>query len=315
MKNTLPKICVIQAPCKINLHLEIGEKRPDGFHNLRSIFAALALSDTLRFESLSGAGESALSINQQTGGEVIAPRDNLVLKAVSLFRRRSGFRPALRIHLDKRIPVGAGLGGGSSDAASTLLALNLLSGKALPMRELKEMAALLGSDVPFFLAGGTAFTSGRGERLARLKTPAGFWVLLVKPPFSSGTANAYRLLDEARERGSLEGKPPQKQKPLSKKNLTGALETSPAEWPFYNDFLPVFLGGNAENAGIYRDILERLREAGALFSGLSGSGSCCFGIFSAEKMAKKAEICFFSTKNEAKLTFFIAQRAHPILEY
>jgi len=324
-----PRICTIDAPCKINLHLSIGERRPDGFHSLESIFATLALSDTLRFECVGNGGESVLSINHEIShepsgddeadGQIIPQEENLVLKAVSLFREWTGFSSALDIRLDKRIPVGAGLGGGSSDAASTLLALNLLAGQALPMEKLSEMAAILGSDVPFFLYQGAAFVSGRGERVEPVRSPEGLWVILVKPPFFSDTTCAYGLLDEVREGRAAGNLLADK---LSKETLVWALENDPGTWPFYNDFLPVFLSfaplrndRRGANAGIYRAILEDLRKAGASFAGLSGAGSCCFGVFGTEEMAKIAEKELSRGKNHINLTFFLAQKANAILEY
>jgi len=317
-------VCVIEAPCKINLHLSIGEKRNDGFHNLQSIFVPLALADTLRFECCS-AGEDTLSVNylltdswrlsssQSTHCQISAKlEENLVLRAVSLFRRRIGFESALRIRLDKRIPASAGLGGGSSDAASALLALNVLAGGPFSAHELLEMAAVLGSDVPFFLSGGAAFVSGRGERVEPIKTPEGLWALLVKPPFSSDTANSYRILDEARERPVQEKLPQEK---LSSEALIRALQSPPQTWPFYNDFLPVFLAQGGKKAAAYRTILDDLRNAGASFAGLSGSGSCCFGIFTSEKTARNAENALSCTKNDINLTFFLAQKPNGVVKY
>jgi len=308
MKGKPARVCVIQAPCKINLHLGIGEKRPDGFHDLESIFVPLALCDTLRFERI-GTGGDVLSLHSEIAGISIKPEENLVLKALSLFRRHTGFDAALSIRLEKRIPAGAGLGGGSSDAASALLALNLLAGKPLSMEELSPLAALLGSDVPFFLGGGAAFVTGRGERVQPLKSPGALWVLLVKPPFSSDTARSYRLLDESRE---LE---PAREEILSREALIQALEHAPRTWPFRNDFLPVFLGKNGAHANDYRSILEELRETGALFSGLSGSGSCCFGIFDEREMVERAKKELSGGKNYVNCTFFLAQKADAVLEY
>jgi 4-diphosphocytidyl-2-C-methyl-D-erythritol kinase len=319
MEKRLAGICTIDAPCKINLHLGIGKKRPDGFHEISGIFASLALADTLRFECTGGEGESVLSVNCAPSIGVIKPENNLVLRALALFRERTGYKNALNIDLDKRIPVGAGLGGGSSDAASSLLALNLLAGEPLSGEELKSLAALLGSDVPFFLdnGGGAAFVSGRGELVEPVKAPAGLWVVLVKPPFSSDTASAYRLLDEARESAFL-----QNSSHKDTKALIRALEDDPGTWPFFNDFLPVFLdfapSQNPQaraNAGVYRSILDELRKAGASFAGLSGSGSCCFGVFSNEKMAEKTKKELSGAKNDVKLTFFLARNAKPVLKW
>ena len=323
MTETPFKVCIIEAPAKINLHLKIGEKRPDGYHDLESIFVPLAFGDTLRFQAVN---------------TVFCPisHDDLIWKAVSLFRERSGCGFGLGIEVEKRIPLGAGLGGGSSDAASTLIALNLLAGGIFSMEELHEMAAFLGSDVPFFLYDGAAFVSGRGEIIKPVKTPENLWVVLVKPPFSSNTAAAFQMLDYSRmDKGTLYGesvspkpfsqKPVSQktvsQKPVSQKRLIRALKKNPLSWPYFNDFLPLFLGLNPAapkeagvNAGILDANLEALREAGASFTGLSGSGSTCFGVFSSKEKAEKAEKSLSGQENFTKLSFFLARKTDPVLE-
>lgn len=349
------RACVIEAPCKINLHLSIGEQRPDGFHALESLFASLALADTLRFERAGKDGECGVTTHWEgrgesssgcgaLPGEKIPLEKNLVYRAVMLFRERTGFRAGLNIHLHKRIPAGAGLGGGSSDAASTLLAMDALAGTSLSPEALLDMAAVLGSDAPFFLSGGAAFVSGRGDRIEAVKPPEGLRVVLAKPPFPSDTASSYRLIDEAREHGVV-----QQRKRLSKEALIRALGDDPAAWPFYNDFLPVFLerpssreAGNESNAGMYAAILAILRKYGASFTGLSGSGSCCFGIYDTIEAAERAVKAFAAPgklagkeslpcaagghsrgsqaevparENFARSTFFLARRPDPVLDY
>ena len=313
MEKNSPRACTIEAPCKINLHLRIKERRADGFHALESLFAPLALGDTLRFDLAGEKGDCHLFSPME-----IPMKENLVYRAVSLFRERTGFRNGVRIRLDKRIPAGAGLGGGSSDAASALMAMNLLAGGVLPMEELKKMGALLGSDVPFFLAGGAAYVSGRGELIEPVSLPGGLWVVLVKPPFASDTTSAYRLLDEVRERGA--GNEIRREQ-ASRETLIRALAGDPLDWPFHNDFLTVFLDSNTSpeahdepHARAYRGILENLREAGASFSGLSGSGSCCFGIFKAKETAEKAEKALSGQENYVSFTFFLARKANTVLE-
>jgi 4-diphosphocytidyl-2-C-methyl-D-erythritol kinase len=302
--------CTIGAPCKINLHLDIGEKRNDGFHSIESIFATLAFSDTLRLEFGGLDEEIRLFTNWETPAEGIPDEKNLVSRAISLFREQTGFKKGLSVRLDKRIPLGSGLGGGSSDAAAALLALNLLSGAALPMQSLTEMAAVLGSDVPFFLTGGAAFVSGRGETVEPVKSPDQLWVVLAEPPFKSDTALAYRLLDRLRREGIIEEKAR-----IPRETLFRALEGDSEKWPFFNDFLPVFLcQEHSANAAIYRDILESLRGLGASFASLSGSGSSCFGVFSAKNTAEKAAERLRKEGNIAISTFFLAHRADPVLE-
>lgn len=318
------KVCIIEAPCKINLHLSVGERRPDGFHSLESLFASLALADTLRFERAGKDGECGLSVHWEVPGEPIPQENNLVFKAVTLFRERTGFASGVRIRLDKRIPAGAGLGGGSSDAASALLAMDSLAGTSLPHEELSGMAARLGSDVPFFLSGGAAFVSGRGEKIEAVKAPEGLCVVLAKPPFSSDTATAYRLLDKVREyRVEREA---EKKKQFSKEVLIRSLVKEPKTWPFYNDFLPVFLDQHPHedtekesNAGMYSSILAILRKYSASFIGLSGSGSCCFGIYdmieAAERAVNDLAGKISGRGNLVRSTFFLTGRPSPVLKY
>jgi 4-diphosphocytidyl-2-C-methyl-D-erythritol kinase len=296
----------LDAPCKINLHLRVKERRPDGYHELESVFLALALGDTLHVE-LGDTGQTDEFTAEDgrprrpgqkgTGGlEEIPGPDNIVLKAAALFRAKTGFDRGLRIRLEKRVPLGAGLGGGSSDGAATLAALNGLAKQAghprlLDGAELEKAAAELGSDAPFFLglltAGGrnAAWVTGRGERIRPVEGPPDCAVLLASPAFPSNTAEAYRLLDlrrAGRSPGNGAGTG------LSSQGLIEALRGPPSRWPYGNDFLELFLAENGAQAAAYRSILEGLRNSGADFCGLTGSGSTCFGIFAEEGAAKKA---------------------------
>jgi 4-diphosphocytidyl-2-C-methyl-D-erythritol kinase len=276
----------VRSPCKINLHLRVKGRRSDGFHELESVFLALAFGDTLHVElgDVGGADEFAVEFPpfpQSIFGEIPAA-DNTVLKAVALFRAGTGFAGPLRIRLEKRVPLGAGLGGGSSNGAACLIALNDLAKAAghprlLDPAELGKAAAELGSDAPFFLgvaAGeGAAWVSGRGERILPVEGPRDCAVALANPGFPSSTAAAYRLLD-ARRAGP--GSPPGP----SRERLIEALRGPPFRWPYRNDFLDLFLAENDDRAAAYRTILGYLRSQGAEFCGLTGSGSTCFGIFS-----------------------------------
>lgn len=164
----------VSAPAKINLGIEILGRRPDGYHELLTILQAIDLRDEL---SLVPAPELGL-----TGDRDLGPIEaNLVLRAARLLQEETGTDRGATIHLAKRIPVAAGLGGGSADAAATLLGLNHLWELNLPPQELAQLAARLGSDVPFFLQGGARLASGRGEALAPLPTPR-LWVVLVLSP-------------------------------------------------------------------------------------------------------------------------------------
>jgi 4-diphosphocytidyl-2-C-methyl-D-erythritol kinase len=160
----------MEAPAKLNFHLKVGGRRPDGFHDIESLFVALAFGDTLYLETTPSetATVPEIRMDRPLDGE------NIISRAISLFRSRTGFNQGLKVAVEKRIPLGGGLGGGSSDAAAALLALNRLAadGGLRNTAELAEMGAFLGSDVPFFLCGGpAAWVTGRGEQIQPLELP------------------------------------------------------------------------------------------------------------------------------------------------
>ncbi|GHV60404.1 4-diphosphocytidyl-2-C-methyl-D-erythritol kinase [Spirochaetia bacterium] len=314
----MPNRLKIRAPCKINLHLQIGDRRADGYHDIKSIFAALDFGDTLGFELFGPVGFCDIVTELP-----LPSAENIVYKAISLYRSRTGFNRGLRVHLEKRIPLGGGLGGGSSDAASALMALNTLAGDRLSPPELKALAEQLGSDVPFFLTGGTvwplwtvAWVSGRGEAIEPLPVPgnpqgtlqSSLAVVLVNPGFPSGTAEAFRQLDLWREQGGAEMVPVTILDDALKRSLGG----HPRDWPYENDFLPVFLAG--KDAKAYGDIIARLKALGADFSGLSGAGATCFGVFTDGGIAEKAAKILSNEWKFVELTFFLARSAVTVLE-
>jgi 4-diphosphocytidyl-2-C-methyl-D-erythritol kinase len=183
------------APAKTNLSLQILGRRPDGFHDLRSLMVPVSVFDTLEFE-VKQEGDLELVCNAP--GIPVDDR-NLVVRAARLFCTAFGILPQLRITLNKEIPHGAGLGGGSSDAATTLLALNALFETQLARENLVEFAAELGSDVPFFLYQSAAWISGRGERVEPVTGLESVPILLVKPPFGVSTPWAYSHWKDASE--------------------------------------------------------------------------------------------------------------------
>lgn len=280
----------VEAPCKINLHLRVQGRRSDGYHCLESVFLALDFGDTLHFFPDFAGDVCAVRWYGPAGegsvfGAGFKPEENIVLKAAALFRARTGFDRPVRMELDKRVPLGGGLGGGSSDAAAVLLAFNALAGTALAAGTLRDMAEELGSDVPFFLGlnrGSAALVSGRGEHILPIGDPRPLWVVLVNPGFSSSTAAAFRLFDET---GGPAFSGP------SGEALAAALGEPPRNWPYSNDFLPVFLAaGTAKVREVYGGILQDLKALGAEFAGLSGTGATCFGIFTSRDRAIRAEI-------------------------
>ncbi len=295
---------VVAAPCKINLHLRILGRRADGFHELESVFQALSLADELRFESLKERSVCDLRMEGH-----VPPERNIVFKAISAFRSHTGYDAGLRVTVKKRIPMGAGLGGGSSDAAATLFALDLLAGTGLDRDSLHALATGLGSDVPFFLDGGTAMVSGRGEVVKPVEGRSDYVVVLVNPAFPSDTARAFRLLDEARSSG-LDAELAF----LGEVALEQALGNTPGLWPFVNDFLPVLSRASANEAEAYTGMLADLRSCGAEFVSLSGSGSTCFGVFSNRSSAEKAVLSLSRAWKVVQIALPLARNGFTVLE-
>jgi 4-diphosphocytidyl-2-C-methyl-D-erythritol kinase len=178
------------VPAKINWTLEVLGRRPDGFHNVKTILQTIDLCDSLEMET-------AADLTLETTAEGLPPpEENLTMRAARLLRESTGCSGGARMHLTKTIPVAAGLGGGSSDAAAALRGLDRLWGLALPHERLLELAAELGSDVPFFLQGGTALAEARGERITPLPDAGRTAILVVVPPLSipEKTKRMYSLL-------------------------------------------------------------------------------------------------------------------------
>jgi 4-diphosphocytidyl-2-C-methyl-D-erythritol kinase len=263
------------APAKVNLHLAVKDRRPDGFHDIESVFLAVNFGDTLYFGVLEG--ENTVEITMEGLNFHIPTEKNIIFKAVSLFRARTGFNQGIKIKVEKRIPAGGGLGGGSSDAAAALLALNEIAG--LPCRRdiLLEMAASLGSDVPFFIhKTPTALVTGRGEIISPINAPMLFLVL-VNPGFPSDTAAAFKLLDETRIS-------PQSGEWDCKIMIKSIIEEKEYRY-FTNDFFNIF---PEPEKSIYNEITGNLRELGAQYANLSGSGATCFGVFADQEQAQRA---------------------------
>jgi len=286
MSFPMPQLTVT-APAKINLHLAVLDKRPDGFHNLESVFLALDFGDTLYFEQVSGENTAEITMEGLNFTlPPLPPEKNIIFQALYLFREKTRYSVGLKIRVEKRIPIGGGLGGGSSDAAAALLAFNKLAGSPLTSGELLEMGASLGSDVPFFLYETTAaLVTGRGERIRPIVSPLMYFVL-VNPGFSSSTAAAFALLDEYRDlHGIIRNVEKYDQSVIM-------LADDPSRWSFKNDFLPVF---KEPEKSVYNEIIYKLKESGADFAGLSGSGSTCFGVFKERGIAEKTAASFIDS--------------------
>jgi 4-diphosphocytidyl-2-C-methyl-D-erythritol kinase len=260
------------APAKINLVLEVLGKRDDGYHEIRSLVQTISLCDVISFES-------ADAISLECSEPSLQTSDNLVVQAAELLREVSGCQRGARIKLEKRIPWGAGLGGGSSDAATALIALNRLWGLRMKTSELVELAARLGSDVPFFIQGGAGLAEGRGEKVTPLEAVAPRWFVLLIPPLlkiSDKTQHLYSLLDT---RHFTDGQLVDRGvKSWSKdKQIASSL--------FFNVFDKVAFDA-FPGLKTYR---ECFAEAGAKDIHLAGSGPALFA--PADSKAKAQELC------------------------
>jgi 4-diphosphocytidyl-2-C-methyl-D-erythritol kinase len=256
-----------KSPCKVNLILNILGKRADGFHELETVMQPVNVCDEMTF-ARSGSGLQ-LSCSHP---ELPTDSKNLVHRAATSFLAAAKISEGVRIHLEKHLPLAGGIGGGSANAAVTFSALNELFGLPLPLARLQELAAALGSDVPFFLYGKPALATGRGEAVRTLENfPAlqGRAILLIHPGFGISTPWSYQNL--ARFPQALNGQAGRAQKLVSSLQA-GSLETAAAE--FYNSLeAPAF-----EKFPVLQLYQEFLREHGALVSLMSGSGSTTFAI-------------------------------------
>jgi 4-diphosphocytidyl-2-C-methyl-D-erythritol kinase len=263
----------IRAHAKINLDLRVLGTRPDGFHELRTVFQAISLHDRITCV----AREGPFAIECDTAG-VPLDTSNLVWKAAdALWRalRRTGPLRDVVVRLDKRIPLQAGLGGGSADAAATLMALARLWRAPVRPAQLTDVAATLGADVPFFLAGGTALGLGRGDEIYPLADLPRHWIVLLVPGFGVSSGDAYRWYDEERE----PGRAPAPREP----------QYVPGPWPsraaqMINDLEPAIARHHPE----IDQMKGALRRAGALAAAMSGSGSAVFGLFQKRRDATTA---------------------------
>lgn len=265
-----PRGVQARAYAKLNLALAVGPRRPDGYHELFTVFQSVSLHDTLVARPRRRGFTLAVRGERRAARGVPASSGNLVLRAARRAARAAGLEGGARFTLTKRIPAGAGLGGGSSDAAAALRAVLRLYGVRLPPATRARLALELGADVPFFLRGGTALGAGRGERLRPLRLARPFRAVIVVPPWSSPTSEAYRRLDEGKI--DLTGW-------MAKSRFFNTLgrRSSRVEelLRLGNDFEEVVPGDRAE----IDYIREKLIAGGALGARLTGSGSAVFGVF------------------------------------
>jgi len=277
---------VFPAPAKINLRLRVLAREITGWHQIESLFCRLDLADEIEIETTSHG--LTLEVDGPDAGPIT---DNLVWRAASAFFAAIRSTPAARIRLAKRIPAGAGLGGGSSDAATTLSALNHLLGRPLESDQVRRIGATLGSDVPFFLSGADlALVWGRGERVLPLPAPPAAPVLVVVPRERIVTADAYAHLAAAREHDAplpeavlLEG--------LARPSWDAILSAAGNDFEAVADAMIATLPA----------IRSALRENGARLAQLTGSGSAVFAIFADAARARGAARVLAATVPDAAL--------------
>lgn len=263
------------APAKINLGLQIIGKRNDGFHNIHSLFFPIkSIADTLTIEL-------AQSVTLTCSQELDIPNENnIVVKAANLLKQRYNIDMGAKISLQKNIPHGAGLGGGSSDAATILKGLQLLWNIDISPNELSEIASELGSDVPFFLQDHPALIQGRGEIVHPFMFSSNWIILIVSPAIYSNTSLAYAGLDTSNF-------------PKIEVNFVDALQQSKDDCSkmkdlLFNDFEYSIFTRYPELA----EIKSQLYKQGAFFAGMSGSGSTMFGLFLDTSTAHNAKFAF-----------------------
>jgi 4-diphosphocytidyl-2-C-methyl-D-erythritol kinase len=245
------------APAKINLFLHVVGRRADGYHLLQTVFRLLDFGDSLRCEPRTD-GRIVLA-NPLSG---VPPEEDLVVRAAVALRAATAVTAGVTLHVEKRLPMGGGLGGGSSDAATTLLALNRLWRTGLDSLQLQRLGLTLGADVPFFIHGRTAFAEGVGERFTDLVLPAA-WYLVLVPPVTVPTAEIFRAENLPRDTPAIAA----------------------------NEWYPGFGRNDLEAVAVARHPevarhLEWLRSYGA--ARMSGSGACCFAEFTEESAALTA---------------------------
>ena len=263
----------IRAPAKINLSLHVVGKRADGYHLVDTLIFPVSLYDDILIHKGSKAGpKNRLTVTCDSRA-VPQGRKNLAYKAAALLLKENAIDEPVRIHIHKRIPVGAGLGGGSSDAAATLIGLNRLFRFGYTIKQLEKIAAALGADVPFFIQGVPARARGIGERLSPLRGTPRLWCVIVYPKFSISTAWVYRNLCVKLT------------KAIVNTSINFSLESfSNLQRLLVNDLERVVMG-RYPRVGLLKQELSRQGAVGAL---MSGSGSSVFGIFQSKRRAGRA---------------------------
>ena len=255
------------APAKINLTLDTLYKRNDGYHEVSMVMTTVDLNDHLSFEK-----RTDKKIVIETDNQFVPTnKRNLAYQAAELMMKRYNIKTGVTIHIDKNIPIAAGLAGGSADAAATFRGINAIYELGIELDELAELSAELGSDIPFCVFGGTALATGRGEMIERLPSPPHGWVILAKPKISVSTKSIYTALR------------PGKNQPGSEQMKTAIIDGD------YDSIIRL-LKNDLEEVTIrkypeVKKLVENMRDSGADGAMMSGSGPTVFGICKKERQA------------------------------
>lgn len=265
-----------EAYAKINLGLDVLRKRPDGYHEVRMIMQSISLADTLELKKTSDTGIRLVNAGEQDLPEVPMDETNLIYRAIAMLKQEYAIADGIEAVLTKRIPVAAGMAGGSTDAAAALKGMNQLFELGLSEQELCSRGVKLGADIPYCIMGGTALSEGIGEILTPLPLMPDCWILVAKPPISVSTGFVYGNLkaDELQEHPDIDGMV----EAINNQELQGI--TSRLGNVLETVTIPVH-----EEIAVIKD---RMLDYGAMQSLMSGSGPTVFGIFEQEERAAEA---------------------------
>ena len=279
------KSITCNCPAKLNLSLDVIEKRSDGYHNLRMIMQTIDLFDKITVDVSEGDKIEICSDNEM----VPCDKTNTCYKAAKIFYDELGIKKNVRIKIEKNIPSGAGMGGGSSDAAGILRALNTLENNPFLNEKLKELGKSVGADVPFCIEGGCCLCEGIGEILTRIEPMKDVFAVIAKPKFSVSTVWAYKnlKLDEITHHPNID-------------KLVDGLKEGDYK-SFEKNSGNVFEEVISREHPEIEDMKNKLKEFGAVYSLMTGSGPTVFGIFDDKKSAEKAEKYFKELTDETYL--------------
>lgn len=260
-----------KARAKINLSLEVLKKREDGYHNIRSVFQKISLYDEIYIEKIQ---ENKIIL--ETNTEKIKNEENIICKAYDKLKNKYNQITGIKVILNKKIPIQAGMAGGSTDCASFLISMNKLFNLEMSQNEIEEIGKNLGADVVPCLYNGTTLVEGIGEKITRLKTNIKYYILIIKPEISCNTKEMYEKLDEIGYE-IQENKTDKIMKAIQEKSIEKLSDN------LYNVFESVI-----ENQKMLNEIKNKLKEERALGVALTGSGACVYGIYNDKIEIKKA---------------------------